>query len=645
MRFRKLAGLMVGGLALGALVAPGLASPAQAAAQTTTDFLSASCKYDNYYADYRSGYDVAVDGAAVTVTFADGFHPGATSPSFNTIQFKSITPTMVLDVDGQAVTVSGTQTYADVAYGAEGQVLGNTELAMPILAGTLTTADDDVDSVKLTSMTIPMKISPVTFAQNVQGTMTCTPDLVSTLDVTCSYTSFKMFYQAKAYTNIGGVTATTGRAPVITGTTLRSYLDNPLVAGMPNFLSVNSQAPTLLLDINGEERALVGTATYDPALTGDKALPMPKVTVTVPGTAALQPTDVSVVDFDTALNITAFGKASDNPIPCAAYEATTTTTPVSVTCAYGAFAMPVTSTLTTKYDGTNVTAKLSDITLSAMPPAFKINSISAAANVKAGTAPLALASPKTTFAPPMAANAPIPVPEMVGTTSTVLYPTATSLDLLSFSMNITAAPFSTTPTDADIKCGIPVATVTTLTGVSSSPNKATLTVKVDKADAAGSISFLEGTTEVGKGAVANGSLSVDLANVTAGAHTYTAKFVPTDATKFIGSTSAAVTVTVAAPVVIPPIVTPPAPSAACTTAQTELTKANAAVTSAQTKVTKTKAAVAKAKAKAKKAKAAAKKKATAKLKKASKKAKAAAKALKSAKTKSVSATNAVKAAC
>src|SRR6478735_990021 len=102
MRFRKLAGLVVGALTVGALAGPGLVTPAQAAAQTAKKFVSESCKYSNFYADYRSDYDVTVDGAAVSVTFKSPFNPGATNASFNSIMFKSISPSVELSVGGAA---------------------------------------------------------------------------------------------------------------------------------------------------------------------------------------------------------------------------------------------------------------------------------------------------------------------------------------------------------------------------------------------------------------------------------------------------------------------------------------------------------------------------------------------------------------
>lgn len=605
MRFRKLAGVVAGALTLGMASVPLLSTAAQAEASSSTAFLSTMCKYSSYQADYRTDYTVAVDGTDVSVTFAKGFQPGATSPNFNTIQFKTITPTMVLDVDGQAVTVSGLETYPDVSYGDPNAQTGATEMAMPTLTGSLSTADDDVQNVSLTSMTIPMKISVNSVVQNVSGTMTCTQDTVANLDVSCSYQSFKMFYGVKAYLN----TKQTKTAGTTDTTNVRAYLGNDFSAGMPSFLAVNSQTPTMSASIADEAVDLTGTQTYDPARPGNTALAMPRLTGTRTGTAAL--TGSSVTGFATSLNISAFGgDPSDYAIPCEVYAPTQTTTDNTgdnaLTCAYSSFpGINYPATLDATYDHKDVTGQLSDVNFG-MPATFQINSVKASMTGKADNTAISLASDTDTFGTAKAGNADISVPEMSGTTDAVLFPAATTIDTVMFDVNVTAAPYSSTPTDATIVCGLAAGTTTTLAGNSPDVDKVSLSATVDSADAAGSVAFYEGDSKVGQADVASGVASFDLDGVSQGDHTYTAKFTPSAPNLYAPSTSDAVTITV--------------DTQACVDAKAALTAAQGKVTSATKAVNTAKGKVATAKSKATKAKTA--------VTKATKKAKKAAKAVK-----------------
>ena len=70
-------------------------------------------------------------------------------------------------------------------------------------------------------------------------------------------------------------------------------------------------------------------------------------------------------------------------------------------------------------------------------------------------------------------------------------------------------------------------------------------VTVSSGSAAGKVQFRDGDTVVGAVTVATGAASLTLSNVTPGDHTYTASFVPTDPTVYVGSDSAEETVTAA----------------------------------------------------------------------------------------------------
>ncbi|GAA1765917.1 hypothetical protein GCM10009795_010610 [Nocardioides hankookensis] len=566
MRFRKLAGLVVGALTVGAMAGPGLVAPAQAAAQTTESYLSSVCKYSNYYADFRSDYDVVVDGTSVSVTFDKPFNPGATASNFSTIQFKTITPTMVLNVDGQAVTVHSDVAFADVAYGAEGAVMGNSDLGLGTLTGTLAEADDSVSSVSLTSMTIPMKISVNPAVQNVTGTMTCTPDKVATQDMTCSFGAFKMFYAVKAYTGI--MNKPTGGSQA-NGQYVRTYLENPLVPGMPAFLSIDSQTSTLGLTVDGEALSFTGTETYSPALPGTASMPIAKLTSTRTATAAL--TASSVDSFATNLSVSGAG----NAIPCVAYTPTETTTSntgsSALTCIYGTFpGMSYDATTSTTYDHKDVSATLSDVTFGLIPSDFELRSVQVVASAKAGSTVVDLASSTKSYESPYpAGNAAITdLPELTGTSTSVLYPTATTIDLLTFNLML-KTPYGPTPSAAVIKCGLAAATATTVTATSTAANKVDLSAAVDKTAAPGKIAFYEGATKIGSDVtVASGVATATVTGVKAGEHTYTAKFTPTEQFRYQVSTSAGSTATVSGVATATSLVASPAGPAAASLAAT-----------------------------------------------------------------------------
>ncbi|KQW53673.1 hypothetical protein ASC77_05240 [Nocardioides sp. Root1257] len=538
-----MAGLVVGALTVGALAGPGLVAPAQAAAQTSDKYLSSSCNFSTYYSDYRTAYHVAVDGSAVTVTLDSAYNPAATASNFATIQFKKITPTMVLDIDGQAVTVSAVHDYADVAYGDASAKMGNTDFAMGPLTGTLTTPDEDVQSVSLTSFTIPMKVSINAGVQNVNGSLTCRQDKVATQDMTCSFGAFKMFYAVKAYTNI--MNKPTGGS-LANGQYVRTYLENPLVPGMPAFLSVESQTSTLGLTVDGEQLSFTGTATYSPNLPGTASMPIAKLESTRTATAQL--TATSVDSFATNLSVGGTG----NPIACVTYTPAVTTTTntgdTALTCIYSTFpGMPYGATMQTTYDHKNVSATLSDVTFGLIPSNFELRSVQVVASAKAGSTVVDLASSTKTYESPYpAGNAAITgLPTLTGTTGSVLYPAATTIDLLTFNLML-KTPFGADPAAAVVKCGLAAATVTTVTATSTAANQVGLSAAVDKTAAPGKIAFYEGATKIGSDVtVASGVATATVTGVKAGAHTYTAKFTPDALYRYQASTSAGSTATVA----------------------------------------------------------------------------------------------------
>ena len=97
---------------------------------------------------------------------------------------------------------------------------------------------------------------------------------------------------------------------------------------------------------------------------------------------------------------------------------------------------------------------------------------------------------------------------------------------------------------------------TTTTVLSSTPAAPTtadvvsLTATLTPATAAGTVTFTEttggGNTVVGSSPVSGGTAAISLANLTAGAHSYTAHFAPTNPANYVASNESAITVNVTA---------------------------------------------------------------------------------------------------
>ena len=104
---------------------------------------------------------------------------------------------------------------------------------------------------------------------------------------------------------------------------------------------------------------------------------------------------------------------------------------------------------------------------------------------------------------------------------------------------------------------VAAATTTTLTAPASAVVGApvALSAIVAPATAAGSVEFFDGATSLGSAPVASATASTSVTFAAAGAHSVTARFVPSDSTLFAASTSAATVVTASsAPVVTTPTV-------------------------------------------------------------------------------------------
>ena len=281
------------------------------------------------------------------------------------------------------------------------------------------------------------------------------------------------------------------------------------------------------MTVNSEAVTLAGsTDLRRPTRPGNTALPMPRLTATRTGSTALS--TVEIKGLDTTLTMNGMPYA----ITCEDYTPTVTTTnntgADALTCIYASFpGMPYAATTVTTYDRTNVSATLSDVTFGLMPSNFELRSVAVVASLKAGTTTVDLASATKSYSSPYpAGNATITdLPPLTGTTSSVLFPSATAIDTLTF--NLVVKGFGPTPVPASIKCGFAATTVTTLTATSTTANTVSLSAAVDKTAAAGTVAFYEGATQVGSTTnVASGVATTTLTNVAAGAHSYTATFTP-----------------------------------------------------------------------------------------------------------------------
>jgi ABC-type phosphate transport system substrate-binding protein len=97
-----------------------------------------------------------------------------------------------------------------------------------------------------------------------------------------------------------------------------------------------------------------------------------------------------------------------------------------------------------------------------------------------------------------------------------------------------------------------VATSTTLAGTSTTGGAATLTATVAATTAPdGLVNFYEGATLVGTSPLTGGKATKALTGLTAGAHTFVAKYVPPASSTFVASESAPATVTVLAVTPVP----------------------------------------------------------------------------------------------
>ncbi|WP_244932157.1 Ig-like domain repeat protein [Nocardioides sp. W7] len=560
---------------------------------TTRDF---SCTNGSFNLPYTVVSEATAAGTVVTASLSD--MPGTGFPTG--LKVAGFEVDLGVDLNGESVALEGALTYpAPIAGGGAGNTV---QYEMPDLSGTRV-GTADLASGSIESLAINMRAGfqfnpavPVTISDN---PLTCTavpePSAVTlTEDFSCTNGSFNL-----PYTVVSEATAA--------GTVVTASLSDMPGTGFPTGLKVAGFEVDLGVDLNGESVALEGALTYPAPIAGGGAgntvqYEMPDLSGTRVGTADLASGSIESLainmragfQFNPAVPVT----ISDNPLTCTvvpepAVETATTlvaTSPAPGAVSLAATVAPVAAGTVEFFEGET---KVGEQAVAEGAATLSLTGVAAGQH-----------SYRADFVPTDAAA-------FEGSSSTVQ------------DVTVAAVPAA--------------ATATALTGSSPAAAQVALSATVTPT-AAGQVQFFEGAVKVGEKVVASGAAAVGLTGVSAGEHSYTAKFVPTDPASYVGSTSTVVKVTVAA-------VPQPGPSAACVKAQGDVTTTAAAVKKADAKVKSTKAAVKKATKAVKKAKGAKAKKAKAKLKKAKKAATKAAKAAKAAKSKHNAATGAVKANC
>lgn len=388
-------------------------------------------------------------------------------------------------------------------------------------------------------------------------------------------------------------------------------------ATFPSF-KMESVTLTVNATVNGEAVALTGTTTRaaGAGVALDAPLALPALAGTRTGTDAVTAATVTSVAINGKVWVP-YAPNTSTAIAFACAGAQDAEIKQALQCTFDTFSFVYPAVFTTRTSPKVARIETATAFKSGMPAFVPVSKLAATFNGTVAGTPLVAKAPATTFDPAAPGNTGFVLPATYALRSG-------ASDVATSDVKVTGATVVMTSggSDSTVNCvttGWP--TVTTITATSPSAAKVNLTAAINESAAAGTVQFKDGANVVATSTVAAGGATAALTNVAAGAHSYTAVFVPTDAAAFGTSTSTAVSVTVQAVVTQPCIDA----KAALPIAQTGLTAATNAATAASASVNAATAKVTSAtKASTKATKAAAKaKKAEAKAKKAAKKAKSA----------------------
>lgn len=398
-------------------------------------------------------------------------------------------------------------------------------------------------------------------------------------------------------------------------------------ATFPAF-KMESVTLTVNATVNGEAVALTGTTTRaaGAGVALGAPLALPALTGTRVGTADVTQAAVASIAINGTLWVPYPNPAvgSRAPVAFSCAGAQDTEIKQALQCTFEAFSFTYPAAINVRTSPKLARVEAVTGFVSGMPSFVPVSKIVDNFNVDvAGTA--LVAKGVTSFDPPAPGNTSFALPLAFAVRSGVS-------DVATSDVEVTGATLLMTSggTDNTVTCvttGWP--TVTTLTATSPAAEQVDLAASIDDADAAGTVQFKDGENVVATETIEDGNAAAALTDVSAGAHSYTAVFVPADPAAFGTSTSTAVSVTVQGLVTQPCIdgqAALPIAQAGLTNATTAATAATAGVQAASVKA----AAATKASTKATKAATKAKK-AEAKAKKAAKKAKSKAKKAKAKK--------------
>lgn len=445
---------------------------------------------------------------------------------------------------------------------------------------------------KIAGLSAGTLVAGVLMAPGLTGAAHAAPSTATlTGNYECSAT-FGSFTILSAYQPGLAVTAD-GTAVTATSSSLGALTNADTGASLAAGFKIEEIVFNVGATVGDESVALTGTTTYaaQAGVSTSDPIVLPGLSATRTGTADIASGTINSVSGSLKLRVP-YGPPGGTTavVPMSCDEPVETTVKQALDCTFGAYTIKFPAIFQTRVVGTRASAEVETTFTPGMPAFVTVASFDATAALNVDGEAVNV-SGTTSYDPPQAGNTPFVVPALKGTR------TATAA---AESVKVTGATltFEAMGTDNVVNC-VAAAWPVTITGAATSPsaNKVDLSATVTPADAVGNVEFFDGATKVATAAVAEGAASASLTGVAAGAKTYTAKFVPTDAAAFAGVTSSAISVVVkSAPVVAQATKTTAkvkvnnkAKTAVITVTVTNKAngKAKIAVTGAGTKVTKT----------------------------------------------------------
>ncbi len=559
-----------------------------------------TCVFGSFAFNYAANLAATVTGPAVTGTLANKFGPTG-QPAFVTVSKLKYNVHTV--IDGEQVDLVGEQSYSPAAP-------GTTAFDVPALSGTRT-ATAAPSTVSITGATITMtalggdNVVNCGIPVGTSTALTAASPSAGKVDLSATVTPADAAGKVDFYegaTKVGSTPVAAGAAALsLTSVSAadHTYTAKFVPTSAAAFSTSTSAAATVTV-ADPVVPAVVTTTTLtaaspsagnvDLSATVTPADAVGKVdfyegatkvgsTPVAAGAAALSLTSVSAADHTytatfvptDALAYETSTSGSKTVTVAAPNGSTQLTASQTLSCVFQTFGISYSADLAASVTGTAVTGTLSTKFVPGMPDFVTVSKLKMDLQTLIDGETVHLVGVES-FDPAKPGSSQFDIPALAATRTASAAPA---------SLQITGATITMTALGGDsiVTCvpGSIAPTTTTLTSTSPSAGTVNLSATVTPADAVGKVDFYEGTTKVGSTPVAAGAAALSLTGVSAGAHTYTAKFVPTSAGAFAASTSSASTVTVTAVV----------PTEACTKANADVKAWTAKVKAATTKVTRT----------------------------------------------------------